>query len=71
MTLTEGSVDTAVGSFTVALAASATGVKDAQGNLASFAATAPADKAGPVPTDYVERARHEEGRGRRWATPSR
>lgn len=51
--LTEGSTTTAVGSFTVSLAESATGVKDADGNLASFAATAPADKAGPVPTGYA------------------
>ena len=51
--LSEGSVNTAVGSFTVALAAVATGVKDAQGNIASFAATAPVDKAGPVPTSYA------------------
>ncbi len=44
-----GAASTAVGSFTVALAASASGVRDAAGNRSSFAATAPADKAGPVP----------------------
>ncbi len=43
-----GAPDTSVGSFTVALATSATGVRDAGGNLASFAATAPSDGAGPV-----------------------
>ncbi len=43
-----GAADTAVGAFTVALAASSTGVKDAAGNQASFAATAPADVAKPV-----------------------
>lgn len=52
LTLNEGvgAADTTVGTFTVALASSATGVRDANGNLASFTATAPADKAGPVPT---------------------
>ena len=52
LTLTEGvgAVDTTVGTMTVALAASATGIRDAAGNQASFTATAPADKAGPVPT---------------------
>ena len=44
-----GPADTAVGSFTVALAASATGVRDAAGNQSSFAARAPSDGARPVP----------------------
>jgi hypothetical protein len=50
LTLTEGAgaPDTSVGSFTVALAANAGGIRDAAGNQASFAATAPADKAAPV-----------------------
>ena len=50
LTLTEGagSADTAPGSMTVALAAASTGIRDALGNQASFAATAPADKAQPV-----------------------
>lgn len=43
-----GPGDTAVGSFTVALASSATGVRDAAGNRTSFAARAPADGAGPA-----------------------
>lgn len=43
-----GPGDTAVGAFTVALAASATGVRDAAGNLTSFVARAPADGAGPA-----------------------
>jgi hypothetical protein len=43
-----GAADTAVGSFKIALAASATGIRDAAGNQASFAATAPDDLAGPV-----------------------
>ncbi len=44
-----GTATTAVGSFTVALAAAPTGVRDAALNQASYAATAPADGAGPVP----------------------
>jgi hypothetical protein len=45
-----GAADTSIGSFTIALATSATGIRDAAGNLSSFAATAPVDKAGPTPT---------------------
>jgi hypothetical protein len=50
LNLTEGAgaANTAVGSFTVALA-NTSGVVDAAGNHASFAAQAPADKAPPVP----------------------
>ncbi len=44
-----GAPDTAVGSFSVALATSATGIRDAAGNLSSFAASTPADAARPVP----------------------
>ena len=43
-----GAPDTAVGSFTVALSTGATGIRDAAGNLSSFAATSPADGARPV-----------------------
>lgn len=55
LTLTEGAgaQDTAVGSMTVALAADPAGVRDAAGNLASFAARTPVDKAKPVPTAHV------------------
>lgn len=51
LTLAEGTGarSTAVGSFTVALAAGPTRVRDADGNQSSFPATAPADRAGPVP----------------------
>lgn len=51
LTLAEGAgaPDTAVDSYTVALATSATGIRDGAGNLASFAATTPADGAKPVP----------------------
>ncbi len=43
-----GAADTAVGTFKIALAANASGIRDAAGNQASFAATAPDDLAGPV-----------------------
>ncbi len=51
LTLNEGAgpASTAVGSFTIALAASASGIRDAAGNQVAFAATALVDKAGPVP----------------------
>jgi hypothetical protein len=50
LTLNEGNVNTASGTFTVALAANANGIRDLAGNQSSFAATAVADKAAPVPT---------------------
>jgi hypothetical protein len=55
LTITEGAgaPDTAVGSFTVALATNAAGIRDAAGNLSSFAATAPADGARPVPVSVT------------------
>ena len=43
-----GAADTAVGSFTLALAAGATGIRDAAGNQSSFAAAAPTDGAKPA-----------------------
>ena len=51
LTLNEGAgaADTSVSSFTVALAANTSGIRDLAGNQSSFAATAPADKAAPVP----------------------
>jgi hypothetical protein len=53
VTLEEGSAaNTAVGAFTVALAANGSGLTDAAGNPASFAATAPADLAGPVAVSF-------------------
>ena len=51
LTLDEGNVNTASGSFTVALAANATGIRDYAGNQASFSATSVADKAAPVAVD--------------------
>lgn len=43
-----GAANTAVGSFTVALAADPNGIRDAAGNQSSFVPTAPTDKAAPV-----------------------
>ncbi len=56
LTLTPGAgaADTAVGSFTVALAQSAAGVRDSAGNQSAFTAQSPGDKAGPVPTALVD-----------------
>lgn len=50
LTIAEGpnAADTAVGTFTVALAQGANGIRDAAGNNSSFAATSPVDKAAPV-----------------------
>jgi hypothetical protein len=50
LTITEGAgaANTTVGSFTIAMATNATGVRDAASNLASFTTTTPADGAGPV-----------------------
>lgn len=50
LTITEGTgaADTAVGSFTIALASNANGIRDAAGNRSTFAATAPSDAAKPV-----------------------
>ena len=50
LTLSEGAgaADTAVGTFTVALATNATGIRDAAGNQSSFAAAAPTDGAKPA-----------------------
>jgi hypothetical protein len=50
LTLAEGAgaADTSVGSFKIALAASASGIRDTGGNQASFVASTPDDVAGPV-----------------------
>ena len=48
LTLSEGTVNTASGSFQIALTANGNGVRDALGNQSSFAATAVADKAAPI-----------------------
>jgi len=54
--ITEGAgvANTAVGGMTVALTTSATGVRDAAGNRASFAARAPRDLARPVPMSIAD-----------------
>ena len=55
LVLTEGAgaQNTAVGSFRVVLAASATGIRDAAANHSSFASTAPVDQATPVLVSLV------------------
>jgi hypothetical protein len=63
LTLTGATViDTTVGSFAIALAPAATGVKDAANNLASFAATAPVDGAGPAVTAVTDANGTADGR---------
>ena len=59
-----GTADTSVGSFTVALATSATGIRDSSGNQSSFVAQAPADKAAPVPTDITDSDTSSAGNGK-------
>lgn len=44
-----GAASTAVGSFKVTLTANDDGVRDAAGNISSFTATSPTDKAAPIP----------------------
>jgi hypothetical protein len=48
-----GAANTAVGTFTVRLTATASGVLDGDGDAASFGPTAPVDRAGPVPIDIT------------------
>ncbi len=51
LALHEGNVNTASGSFTVALAGSANGIRDLAGNEATFAASPVADQAAPIAVD--------------------
>ena len=64
LTLNEGNVNTASGTFTVALAANANGIRDLAGNQSSFAATAVVDRAAPVPTNVVMANASTVGRAR-------
>lgn len=57
-----GAADTAVGSFSVALNAGTLNPYDAAGNRATFAATAPVDRAGPVPVSHVDTNGTTDGR---------
>jgi hypothetical protein len=57
-----GGADTGVGSFTVALAAGAAGIRDAAGNQSSFAATAPTDAALPILQSLVLRDNDANGK---------
>ena len=65
LTLNEGNVNTANGTFTVALAANANGIRDLAGNQSSFAAAGVADKAAPVVTAVVLTDNVVLGRARR------
>ncbi|MGD9998400.1 MAG: hypothetical protein AB7U39_15895 [Ilumatobacteraceae bacterium] len=64
LTLTEGmgAATTAVGSFTVALAANPAGIRDVYDHPASFAATAPADAAAPVVQNLLMTDQDADGR---------
>jgi hypothetical protein len=64
LTLNEGVVSTDAGAFSVALAADPAGIRDRAGNQASFAATAVADRAAPVPTNVVLANVQTAGRAR-------
>ena len=65
LTLNEGNVNTASGTFTIALAANASGIRDLAGNQSSFAATSVADKAAPVARNVVLTNVRTLGRARR------
>ena len=70
LVLTEGNADTAIGSFTVALTAASSGIRDTAGVQSSFSATAPADAAAPVQdcAGDARLRRRRQGRPRRDAT---
>ena len=63
LTITEGAgaPDTAVDSFTIALASNATGIRDAAGNQANFTTTTPTDGAGPVPVSVTSGEQRSHG----------
>jgi concanavalin A-like lectin/glucanase superfamily protein len=56
-----GAQDTAVGTFTIALAANPNGIRDAAGNQSMFTARAPTDGAGAVPTNIIRTAGSTSG----------
>lgn len=64
LTITEGAgaADTTLGALTVALSANAAGIRDVAANLASFAATAPLDRAGPASVTITDTGGSTEGR---------
>ena len=57
-----GAANTAVGTFKVVLAASATGIRDAAGNQSTLASTAPADLATPVLVSLVMQDTNANGK---------
>ena len=64
LTLTEGAgaANTSVGAMTVAMAANAAGARDALGNLASFTATTPLDRAKPAAVTITDTNGSTDGR---------
>ena len=64
LTISEGAgaANTAVGTFKIALAASATGIRDAAGNQSTLAATAPTDQASPVLISLVMQDTNTNGK---------
>lgn len=64
LTITEGSgaPTTAVGAFTVALAANSAGIRDVFGHTATFAAQAPLDRAAPAPVTMVMQDSNTNGK---------
>lgn len=64
LTIAEGSgaASTAVGTFTVALAANSAGIRDVHGHTSSFAARAPTDLAPPAPIAMVLQDSNSNGR---------
>ena len=64
LTITEGAgaADTGVGTMSVALSPSATGIRDAAGNLSSFASQAPTDDSAPIPVSITDTNGSIDGR---------
>ncbi len=64
LTLTEGAgaANTSVGAMTVAMAANAAGARDALGNLGSFTATTPLDRAKPAAVTITDTNGSTDGR---------
>ena len=73
LTISEGAgaANTAVGTFKVVLAASATGIRDAAGNQSTLASTAPADLATPVLVSLVMQDTNANGKVDRVVAVSR
>lgn len=64
LTITEGAgaADTGVGTMTISLAASATGIRDAAANLTAFASKVPTDGEAPIPVSVTDTSGSIDGR---------